>query len=135
MSKFLKTVLWIVILIIIGILFGMVSPGQWLTDQSWRLKRLFNKVYFRNTQAAQNFVSAPFDLKLVHLKNEETGTLETYLQNVQSQEMLPVYEINGTTHVGDIEHRLRGVREEAQKSLEEGGESVLKKLKKLQELF
>ena len=135
MDKFFKNVLWIAILVIIAILFGMVSPGQWLTDQSWRLKKLFNKVYFRNTQVALNFVSSPFDLKIVYVKNDETGGLETYLQNVQSQEMLPVYEIDGATHVGDIEHRLRGVTEEAQKSLEEGGESVLKKLKQLQDLF
>ena len=37
--------------------------------------------------------------------------------------------------IGDIEHRLRGVTEEAQKSLEEGGETVLKKLNQLKELF
>ena len=135
MNKFFKNVLWIAILLIIAILFGMVSPGQWLTDQSWKLKRLFNKVYFRNIQVAQNFISAPFDLKIVYVTNDETRELETYLQNIQSQEMLPVYEIDGSTHVGDIEHRLRGVSQEAKESLEEGGESVLKKLKQLQELF
>jgi len=135
MGKSANKAAWVVILVIIAILFGMLSPGQWLTDRSWTLKRLFNKVLFRNTPVAQNFVSDPFSLKIVHVKNEETGELETYLTNVQSHEMLPVYEINGTTHVGDIEHRLRGVTEEAQNSLEEGGETVLKKLKQLQELF
>ncbi len=135
MDKFFKTVLGIVVMLIIGILIGMVSPGQRLTDQSWRLKRLYNKFHFRNTPVAQNFVSDPFGLKIVYIKNEETGELETYLQNIQSKEMLPLYEINGTTQVGDIDHRLRGVTEEAQKSLEEGGETILKKLKQLQELF
>ena len=135
MSKFFNKVVWIVILVIIAVLFGMISPGQWLTDQSWKLKRLFNKVYFRNTQAAQDFISTPFDLKIVYVKNDETGALETYLQNVQSKEMLPVYDITGTIQVGDIDHRLNGVSEEAQKSLEEGGEAVLKKLKQLQDLF
>ena len=135
MSNFFKKMVWIVILVIIAVLFGMISPGQWLTDQSWKLKRLFNKVYFRNTQATQGFVSTPFDLKIVYVKNDQTGTLETYLQNVQSKKMLPVYDITGTIQVGDIDHRLNGVSEEAQKSLEEGGETVLKKLKQLQDLF
>jgi hypothetical protein len=135
MNKFFSKFVGILILVIIAILFGMMSPGQWLTNWSWELKRLYHQFHYRNTPIAQNSPTDPFGLKIVYVKNETTGELETYLKNTQSHEMLPVYDINGTTHVGDIEHRLQGIREEAQKSLEEGGTTVLDKLKQLQELF
>jgi hypothetical protein len=102
----------------------MISPGQWLSEQQGTANKLYNQyVQFRNTPTAEDFLSEPFELKIVHLKNTE-GQLETYLVNKQKNEMLPILEVEGTTQVGDVSHRFRGIGEEGRNKLKEVLESA-----------
>jgi hypothetical protein len=135
MGKALNTVIWILVFFIVGVILGMVSPGQWLEDRSWEIRGLYHRIRFGNVPIAENFVTAPFALKLAYVQNTSTGALETYLQNTATNEMLPIYEINGVTQVGDFDHRLDGIRFQAQSRIEEGGGAVLDKLKQLKDLF
>jgi hypothetical protein len=82
---------------------------------------------------AENFVPSPFDLKIVYLKNTE-GRLETYLINAATNEMLPIVQVEGTTQVGDVAHRFRGIGEEGRNRLKDifenardGGSTALDK--------
>lgn len=127
----------IVILVVISFVVGMLSPGQWLTDRSWELKQLYNNQFrFRSAPVAEGFVANPFGLKVVYLKNEKTGKIETYLTNTKTNEApLPILEVAQTTQLGDFEYRLKSVREDAQKKLEKGGKTALEKLKQIQDLL
>ena len=132
----MSKLVWILILVVIAFVVGMMSPGQWLMDRSWELKKLYYQFRLGNVPIADNFVSNPFGLKLVYVKNAATGKLETYLANTKANEVpLPVLEVAQTTQVGEFDYRLKGVREEAQKKLEKGGKTALEKLKQLQDLF
>jgi hypothetical protein len=135
MSKFLRNLIVVFILVIVALVVGMISPGQWLTEQSWKMRQLYYQFQFKDAPIADNFAPKPFGLRVILLKNTGTGKLETYLVNPQTNTLLPVYEIANTIQVGDLEYRLRGVQEEAQKALEKGGKSALDKLRQIQDLF
>ena len=124
MGKFFRNFVLLLIVIAISIVIGMISPGQWLSEQQGTANKLYNQyVQFRNTPTAEDFLSEPFELKIVHLKNTE-GQLETYLVNKQKNEMLPILEVEGTTQVGDVSHRFRGIGEEGRNKLKEVLESA-----------
>jgi len=132
----MKKIALMVILVVISFVAGMLSPGQWLTDRSWELKQLYNNQFrFRSAPVAEGFVANPFGLKVVYLKNDQTGKLETYLTNTKTNEVLPLLEVAQTTQLGDFEYRLKSVREDAQKKLEKGGKTALEKLKQIQDLL
>jgi hypothetical protein len=81
-------------------------------------------IRFRDAQVAEGFSSNPFNLTIVYLENTE-GKLETYLVNSQKDEgMLPILEVEGTTQVGTIDHRMRGLGEEGRNKLKDILESV-----------
>jgi hypothetical protein len=115
--KFLYKLLAVVILLVVAFVVGMISPGQWLTDRRDDINKFYNKhIRFSKAPIAENFSPDAFDVKIVYVKNTE-GKLETYLVNSQKNEMLPVLEIEGTTQVGDANHRLRGIGEEGRNKL------------------
>lgn len=113
----MKTFLLVIVLLIIALVVGMISPGEWMTNRSHDFKQMYNStVRFRNTSAAKDFCPNPFELKIVYLKSPD-GKLETYLFNAATKEMLPIYLIEGTTQVGDVAHRFKGIGEEGRSTL------------------
>lgn len=134
MGKFFRNLLFVLIVIVISVLVGMIAPGKQLS--SW--KKTINKIYheqvqYRNTPIAENFTSNPFNLRIEYLENTE-GKLEVYFVNSQKNEILPVFEIEGTTQVGDVSHRFRGIGEEGRNKLKDilenardGGASAIDK--------
>jgi hypothetical protein len=126
--------IWWVILLIIGFVIGRTPAG-------WETEKIYNTIRFRNTPSAENFLPNPFSLKIAYRQNDE-GQLETYLVNLNKDEMLPIYEIENTTQVGDSEHRIKGLGDETRKKLneilegaKEGGTTALDKAKQLLEIF
>ncbi len=131
-SRFFGKIFLALILVVIGIIIGITSPG-------WEVKKIYNTIRFRNTSVAEDFLSNPFSLKIVYVQNDQEQ-LETYLINDSKNEMLPIYEIEGTTQVGDAEHRIRGVSEETRSRVieiledaKEGSSTALDKAKQLLE--
>jgi hypothetical protein len=119
MGKFLSKLVWILVIIIIALVVGMISPGEWLSKRKEALNKFYNTTFrFSKTPIAEGFSPNAFDLKIVHVKNTQ-GNLETYLVNASKNEMLPILEVEETTQVGDITHRFRGVGEEGRSRLEE----------------
>jgi hypothetical protein len=121
----------VLILLIIGLIIGMTSVG-------WEVKKVYHTVRFRNVPIAKGFLPNPFGLKIVYVQDAEG--LKTYLINDSKDEMLPVFEIEGTTQVGDAEHRIKGIGEETRskvlKILEDakkGSSTTLDKAKQLLE--
>ncbi len=114
--KFLNKMLLVLILLVAAFIVGMISPGQWLADRRHDVDKLYNKFRFSKAPVAEDFSPDAFEFKIVYVKNAE-GKLETYLVNSQKNEMLPVFEIEGTTQVGDANHRLRGIGEEGRDKL------------------
>jgi hypothetical protein len=134
MGKFLRNLIFILILILIALVVGMISPGKQLSSWKKSANKIYNEqVRFRNTPIAEGFTSNPFALGIEYLENTE-GKLEVYFVNSQKNEILPVFEIEGTTQVGDVSHRFRGIGEEGRNKLKnilenarEGGASALDK--------
>lgn len=123
-----------VLVLILGMAIGMSSFGR-------EVKRLYYTLRFRGTPVAESFLPEPFHLKIHHTLNDQ-GQLETYLVNAPQNEILPVYEIEGMTQVGDTEHRMRGLSEETRNRLleileetKEGGSTALDRAKQLLEQF
>lgn len=133
MAKSIKGKLFLMILaLLIGIVIGMTQPGA-------EIMKLYNTVRFRNTPVAQGFLPNPFHLRVAHTVNDQ-GELETYLVNTQKSEMLPVLEVEGTTQVGDAQHRIQSIGDETLEKMrtifedaKEGGAGALEKAKKLLE--
>lgn len=114
----------LIITCIVSILIGMISPGKWLSDQQKVVNKLFNEhVRFRGTPIAENFCSTPHNLHIIYVENTE-GKLESYLVNAPKNEMLPILEVEGTTQVGDVAHRFKGLGEEGRGKLIDILESV-----------
>ncbi len=124
MQNFLRNTILVVILMLISLVVGMISPGMWLGNRRQDVSMLYHKMIgFRNVPLAQNFTTTPFDLRIMYVKSAN-GALETYLMNQPKNEMLPIYEVEGTTQVGDISHRFKGLGEEGRGKLEKLLESV-----------
>lgn len=128
-GSFLGKLIVLVIFFIAGGVVGRTSVGEWA-------EKMYRTIRYSSTAVAENFLSKPsaFDLNIQHRKNEE-GQLETYLVNVTKNEMLPVYEINGTTQVGKAEHRMIGLKDQLMKDAKEGGSAALEKAKQLLEFL
>lgn len=134
MGKFFRNLILLLIVIAISIVVGMIAPGKQLS----RLKTTVNKAYnqhfqFRNTPIAKDFSLNPFDLRIEYLVNTQ-GSLEVYFMNPQKNEILPIFEIEGTTQVGDVSHRFRGIGEEGRNKLKgilegarDGGTNAIEK--------
>ena len=119
MGKFFRTVILLLIVIAISVLIGMISPGKQLSSWKTAVNKLYNtQIRFRNTEIAPNFSLTPFDLRIEYLINTE-GQLEAYFVNSQKSEILPIFEIEGTTQVGDVAHRFRGIGEEGRNKLKD----------------
>ena len=138
MGKFLGNLIAFVIVVVIALIIGMISPGQWLSNQRRVLTKMYNKTFrFSETPVAEGFLTTPFDLYITYVENTE-GKLESYLVNTSKNEMLPVLEVEDTTQVGDIAHRFKGLGEEGRgklqsilESVRDGGTSALDKALKL----
>lgn len=134
MKNFFRTLMLLIITCIISLAIGMVSPGPWLSKQQRMLTKIYNdNVRFRGTPIAENFSSTPYNLQIIHIENTE-GKVETYLMNAPKNEMLPILEVEGTTQVGDVSHRFKGLGEEGRGKLKTilenvkgGGTSALDK--------
>lgn len=129
-GSFVGKLIIIVILLGLGIALGISPLG-------WQVKKIYYTIRYYNTPIAKDFLSKPFSLHVSYSRND-AGELETYLINEEKSEALPVYEIEGTTQVGDAEHRMRGIGEETRKKLieafeeaQEGGSAALEKLKQV----
>ena len=119
MGKFLSNLLWILVIIVIALVVGMISPGGWLSKRKESVNKIYNQtIRFSKTPIAEGFSPDSLDLKIIYVENTQ-GNLETYLVNTSKNEMLPIFEVEGTTQVGDIAHRFRGVGEEGRSRLEE----------------
>ncbi|PID56879.1 hypothetical protein CSB45_09440 [candidate division KSB3 bacterium] len=117
MKNFFRTLLLLIITCVISLIVGMVSPGQWLSTQQRALTKFYHQqLRFRGTAAAENFSSTPYHLQIIYLENTE-GKLESYLMNAAKNEMLPILEVEGTTQVGDLSHRFKGLGEEGRGKL------------------
>ena len=134
MGKFFRNLILLLIVIAVSMLVGMIAPGKQLS----RLKTAVNKAYnqhfrFRGEPIAKDFSLNPFDLRIEYIENTE-GNLEVYFLNPQKSEILPIFEIEGTTQVGDVAHRFRGIGEEGRNKLKgilesarDGGSSAIEK--------
>ena len=100
------------------------------TQVGWQAESLYNSIRYAQTPVAINFLSKPFTLDLEYRQNEQ-GELETYLVNVGNNEMLPIYEVKGTTQVGKAEHRMIGLKDQLLEDAKEGGSAALEKAKQL----
>ncbi len=124
MQNFLRNTILVLILMLISLVVGMISPGMWLGNRRQDVSILYHKMFaFRNVPMAQNFTATPFDLRIMYVKSAD-GALETYLVNPPKNEILPIYDVEGTTQVGDISHRFKGLGEEGRGKLEKLLESV-----------
>lgn len=138
MKNFFRTFMLLIITCIISIIIGMISPGQWFSDQQRLVKKLYNEnLRFRGAPIAENFCTTPHNLHIIYVENTE-GKLESYLVNAPKNEMLPILEVEGTTQVGDVAHRLKGLGEEGRgklinilESVKGGGSSALDKALRL----
>lgn len=136
MGKILTKLLIMIVIIALAFIGGMISPGEKLDSVKHEVNKYYNKIRFSKIPVAQGFLSNPFDLKLAYVENTE-GQLEVFLINTEKPEMLPIFEVAGTTQVGDLKHRLQGVKDEGQDKLqdifEEGSSAIDKALKFLGE--
>ncbi len=123
MGKFLSKFLLVIIVIVLAVVVGMISPGQKMTNLRHEINKFYNKIRFSKTPIAQGFLSSPFSLKMVYVENTE-GQLEVYLINTEKDEMLPILEVEGTTQVGNVKHRLKGIGEEGRNKLKDILESA-----------
>jgi len=130
-GSFLGKLILVIILLIIGMGIGMTPVG-------WQAQKLYHFIRYRNAPVAKGFVTKPFRLKLVYVQDAEG--LKTYLLNEVQNEMLPVFEVEGTVQVGEVEYRLKGMGEETRSKvlnlLEEakkGSSTALDKVKQLLE--
>ena len=58
MGKFFSNLIMLVVVIILSVGIGMISPGQWLTQQQRHLTKLYNTTFrFRDTPVAENFLT------------------------------------------------------------------------------
>lgn len=118
MKNFLRNTVFIVILMLISVIVGMISPGTWLGNRRQDVTMFYHKmIEFRNVPSAKDFTGTPFDLRIMYVRSAD-GALETYLVNPPKNEILPIYEIEGTTQVGDVAHRFKGLGEEGRTKLE-----------------
>ena len=138
MKNFFRTVMLLIITCIVSLIIGMISPGQWLSDQQRLAKKLYNEnLRFRGTPIAENFSTTPYGLHIIYIENTE-GKLESYFVNAPKNEMLPILEVEGTTQIGDVAHRFKGLGEEGRGKLitiledvKDGGSSALDKALRL----
>lgn len=100
------------------------------TQIGWMAENTFNTLRYSRTPVAESFLNKPFGLDIAYQQNDQ-GELETYLLNLTNNEMLPIYEVNGTTQVGDAKHRMIGLKDQLLKDAEEGGSAALEKAKQL----
>lgn len=104
------------------------------TQAGWQAESLYNSLRYSQTPVAANFLSKPFTLDIEYRQNEQ-GELETYLLNIENNEMLPIYEVTGTTQVGKAEHRMTGLKDQLLEDAKEGGSAALEKAKQLLEFL
>ena len=124
MQHFARNFIIVVVLMAISLVVGMISPGMWLGNRRQDAVMMYNKMaLYRNVPIAKGFTGTPFDLRIMYVKSGD-GTLETYLVNPPKNEILPIYEIEGTTQVGDVAHRFKGLGEEGRTKLEKLLETV-----------
>jgi hypothetical protein len=128
-GSFLGKLILVIILLIIGIGIGMTPVG-------WQAQKLYHLIRYRNAPIAKGFVTKPFSLKMAYVQDSEG--LKTYLFNEATNDMLPVFEVEGTVQVGEVEYRLKGMGEETRSKvlnlLEEakkGSSTALDKAKQL----
>lgn len=123
--------LGILILILIAFIAGGVV-GR--TQLGWQAESLYHSMRYAQTPVAKDFLSKPFKLNIQYRQNAQ-GELETYLVNAASNELLPIYDINGTTQVGQADHRIAGLKDELLDDAKEGGSTALEKAKQLLEFL
>ncbi|MCP4403096.1 MAG: hypothetical protein GY801_38040 [bacterium] len=138
MKNFFRTLMLLSMTCIVSIVVGMISPGEWLSKQQRLVTKLYNEnLRFRGSPIAENFCTTPHNLHIIYVENTE-GKLESYLVNSPKNEMLPILEVEGTTQVGDVAHRFKGLGEEGRgklknilESVKGGGSSALDKALRL----
>jgi hypothetical protein len=128
-GSILGKLILLAIFFVAGGVVGRTSVGEWA-------EKMYNTIRYSKAEVAENFLSKPaaFDLTVEHRQNDQ-GQLETYLVNVAKHEMLPVYEVKGTTQVGKAEHRMIGLKDQLLEDAKEGGSAALEKAKQLLEFL
>ena len=117
MQHFARNFMIVVALMAISLVVGMISPGMWLGNRRQDAVMLYNKMaLYRNVPIAKGFTGTPFDLRIMYVKNGD-GQLEAYFVNPPRNEILPIYDVEGTTQVGDVTHRFKGLGEEGRNKL------------------
>ena len=124
MKNFFSNFILLIVALIVAFVAGMISPGAWLTARKQEINAIYYKMAaYPNVPPAENFVTTPFDLQLVYVKNP-SGQLESYLFNSVRNEMLPILDVEGATQVGDLAHRFKGLGEEGRNKLVDAIESA-----------
>jgi hypothetical protein len=120
----------LILLVIVFIAGGVVGR----TQIGWEAEKIYNTIRYSRSPVATEFVSKPFELKIEYRQNDQ-GELETYLANRATYELLPVYEIKGTTQVGKVDHRMAGLKDQLLDDAKEGGSAALEKARQLFEFL
>ncbi len=126
-GSFVGTLILILIVFIAGGVVGRTKVG-------WQAESLYRTIRYSRTPVAEYFLTKPFTLDIQYRQNDQ-GELETYLLNIANNEMLPIYEIKGTTQVGDAEHRMIGLKDQLMEDAKEGGSAALEKARQLLEFL
>jgi hypothetical protein len=121
--SFLGVLILILVVFIAGGVVGRLPIGR-------QAESLFQSMRYARTPAAAAFLANPFGLS-IHYRQNENGELETYLLNAATNEMLPIYGINGTTQVGKAEHRMIGLKDQLVREAQTGGSAAVEKAKQL----
>lgn len=101
---FIGTLLGIIVLLVIGIAIGVSPAGD-------VVKSIYYSLRYLNMPIAQGFLPKPYSMHIAYAATPQKQ-VEVYLVNEAKNEMLPIYEVEGTTQVGDVAHRVKGLGEE-----------------------
>ncbi|MDD5331541.1 MAG: hypothetical protein PHE43_01820 [Candidatus Nanoarchaeia archaeon] len=93
-------------------------------NELYKLKIKANKGHF----VKPDYVN-PSDISFVYGKSGEGDYL--MIRNGNTNELLGIMYVDGTTQLGDFKHRFRGLKREVTKKIFNGSESLLDKLDKI----
>jgi len=116
----MKKIVWGIVLILIGVLIGISSFGT-------AIKCFYYKSRLGGYPIAGNYVKSPFKLKIDYVVNTDKE-LEIYLLDMDSNQRLPILDLDGLVQVGDFNHRLSGLQAEAKSKIVTGITGVRFKL-------
>ena len=116
----MKKIVLTIALILIGILIGISPFGA-------GIKCLYYKSKLGGYPVAESYVKSPFNLKVEYVLNADKE-LEIYLLDMDSNQRLPILDLDGLVQVGDFNHRLSGLQAEAKSKIVTGITGVKSKL-------